>query len=64
MKRSIALRSLAADYASSSDELSSDDDDLLNRAYDRFQQGGGLRTPLLETTLASPWVPADGGEMS
>ena len=53
MKRSNALRSLAVDYASSNDELSSDDDDdLLNRAYDRFQQGGGLRTPLVETALA------------
>ena len=55
MRRSNALLSLAADYASSNDELSSDNetDDLLNRAYDRFQQlGGCIRAPLFETTLA------------
>ena len=53
MRGSLPLRSLAADYASSDDELSSDDDDLLNRAYDRFeQQGGGVRVPLFDTTLS------------
>ena len=54
MRGSLALRSLVVDYASSDDALSSeDDDDLLNRAYDRFeQQGGGLRTPLFSTSLA------------
>lgn len=56
MRGSLALRSLAFDYASSDDALSSgddDDDDLLARAYDRFEQrGGALRTPLFTTALA------------
>ena len=54
MSGSLAMRSLAFDYASSDNALSSEDDDnLLNRAYDRFeQQGGGLRTPLFSTSLS------------